>query len=93
MWVRVHGASAVVAGVGSPPPPSPPSPGNVMSAKVFVDKATMKSKCFGFVSFDNSTSAQAAIQAMNGLMLGGKHLRVQLKTPGRMDGPPPGRPY
>ena len=52
-----------------------------MSAKVFIDKSTMKSKCFGFVSFDNSMSAQAAIQAMNGMMIGGKQLRVQIKTP------------
>ncbi|NXT35132.1 CELF3 protein, partial [Pelecanoides urinatrix] len=40
--------------------------GNVISAKVFVDRATNQSKCFGFVSFDNPASAQAAIQAMNG---------------------------
>ena len=51
-----------------------------MSAKVFIDKATMKSKCFGFVSFDNSMSAQAAIHGMNGMMIAGKQLRVQVKT-------------
>lgn len=58
-----------------------PRAGNVMSAKVFIDKASMKSKCFGFVSFDNAVSAQAAIQGMNGMMIGGKQLRVQVKTP------------
>ncbi|GFY63080.1 CUGBP Elav-like family member 4 [Trichonephila inaurata madagascariensis] len=40
--------------------------GNIVSAKVFVDRLTHQSKCFGFVSYDNPQSAQAAIQAMNG---------------------------
>jgi RNA recognition motif. (a.k.a. RRM, RBD, or RNP domain) len=35
----------------------------------------------GFVSFDNQTSAQAAIQAMNGFQIGMKRLKVQLKRP------------
>ncbi|KAM4014125.1 CUGBP Elav-like family member 3 isoform 1-T1 [Anomaloglossus baeobatrachus] len=55
--------------------------GNVISAKVFVDRATNQSKCFGFVSFDNPGSAQAAIQAMNGFQIGMKRLKVQLKRP------------
>ncbi|CAG5114890.1 unnamed protein product, partial [Candidula unifasciata] len=55
--------------------------GNVISAKVYVDRATNQSKCFGFVSFDNPTSAQTAIQAMNGFQIGMKRLKVQLKRP------------
>ncbi|XP_048785157.1 CUGBP Elav-like family member 3 isoform X3 [Lagopus muta] len=55
--------------------------GNVISAKVFVDRATNQSKCFGFVSFDNPASAQAAIHAMNGFQIGMKRLKVQLKRP------------
>uniref|UniRef100_A0A8C2AZR1 Cugbp, Elav-like family member 3b n=1 Tax=Cyprinus carpio TaxID=7962 RepID=A0A8C2AZR1_CYPCA len=55
--------------------------GNVISAKVFVDRATNQSKCFGFVSFDNPASAQTAIQAMNGFQIGMKRLKVQLKRP------------
>ncbi|XP_072535982.1 CUGBP Elav-like family member 3 isoform X2 [Salminus brasiliensis] len=55
--------------------------GNVISAKVFVDRATNQSKCFGFVSFDHPTSAQTAIQAMNGFQIGMKRLKVQLKRP------------
>uniref|UniRef100_A0A7N1A1M7 RRM domain-containing protein n=1 Tax=Kalanchoe fedtschenkoi TaxID=63787 RepID=A0A7N1A1M7_KALFE len=53
--------------------------GRVLSAKVFVDKATGVSKCFGFVSYDSLASAQNAISVMNGCELGGKKLKVQLK--------------
>uniref|UniRef100_A0A668U2U0 RRM domain-containing protein n=1 Tax=Oreochromis aureus TaxID=47969 RepID=A0A668U2U0_OREAU len=53
--------------------------GNVISAKVFIDKQTNLSKCFGFVSYDNPVSSQAAIQAMNGFQIGMKRLKVQLK--------------
>lgn len=53
--------------------------GNVLSSKVFIDKQTNLSKCFGFVSYDNPLSAQAAIQSMNGFQIGTKRLKVQLK--------------
>ncbi|XP_025263055.1 CUGBP Elav-like family member 1 isoform X6 [Camponotus floridanus] len=53
--------------------------GNVISAKVFIDKHTHMSKCFGFVSYDNATSAQMAIQTMHGFQIGMKRLKVQLK--------------
>ncbi|XP_076650765.1 CUGBP Elav-like family member bruno 3 isoform X10 [Halictus rubicundus] len=55
--------------------------GHVISSKVFIDRATNQSKCFGFVSYDNPTSAQQAIQAMNGFQIGMKRLKVQLKRP------------
>jgi len=53
--------------------------GNVVSAKVFMDKITGDSKCFGFVSFDNPQSAQLAIANMNGFQIGQKRLKVSLK--------------
>ncbi|XP_022696626.1 CUGBP Elav-like family member 2 isoform X4 [Varroa jacobsoni] len=53
--------------------------GQVISAKVFIDKQTNLSKCFGFVSYATPISAQAAIQSMNGFQIGAKRLKVQLK--------------
>ncbi|KAF7804803.1 RNA-binding protein BRN1-like isoform X1 [Senna tora] len=57
--------------------------GRVLSAKVFVDKATGVSKCFGFVSYDSPEAAESAISRMNGYELGGKKLKVQLKRENR----------
>ena len=62
--------------------------GNVISAKVFVDKKTFDSKGFGFVSFDTVASADAAISAMNGFQIGSKRLKVQHKKSGGHDDNP-----
>ncbi|KAL2900510.1 RNA-binding protein BRN1 [Bienertia sinuspersici] len=61
--------------------------GRVVSAKVFVDKATGLSKCFGFVSYDSPAAAQSAISMMNGYQLGGKKLKVQLKRDNKQNKP------
>uniref|UniRef100_A0A915NKH8 Protein alan shepard n=1 Tax=Meloidogyne floridensis TaxID=298350 RepID=A0A915NKH8_9BILA len=54
--------------------------GQLLSAKVFVDRATNQSKCFGFVSYDNPNSATTAIQSMNGFQVGMKRLKVGLRV-------------
>ncbi|KAN0029475.1 hypothetical protein ACTA71_007604 [Dictyostelium dimigraforme] len=53
--------------------------GIVVSAKVYVDKNTGVSKGFGFVSYDNPSSANIAISNLNGQMMAGKKLKVSLK--------------
>mmetsp|Transcript_22841 Transcript_22841/g.49583 ORF Transcript_22841/g.49583 Transcript_22841/m.49583 type:complete len:665 (+) Transcript_22841:1-1995(+) len=53
--------------------------GNVVSAKVYVDRATGESKGFGFVSYDSVISAEQAIEQMNGFQIGAKRLKVQHK--------------
>ncbi|GJP33854.1 hypothetical protein CLOM_g18361 [Closterium sp. NIES-68] len=53
--------------------------GNVLSARVFIDKNTGLSKNFGFVSFDAAEAAQAAIAVMDGFLVGGRHLKVSVK--------------
>ncbi|KAL2556723.1 CUG-BP-and ETR3-like factor [Forsythia ovata] len=50
--------------------------GRILSAKVFVDKATGVSKCFGFVSYDSPSAAQNAINMMNGCQLGGSQICI-----------------
>eukprot|EP00002_Diphylleia_rotans_P026131 TRINITY_DN519_c0_g1_i4.p1 TRINITY_DN519_c0_g1~~TRINITY_DN519_c0_g1_i4.p1 ORF type:complete len:364 (-),score=77.18 TRINITY_DN519_c0_g1_i4:301-1392(-) len=65
--------------------------GTIVSAKVYIDKATGLSKCFGFVTYDNTTSAEIAIRSMNGFQIGNKRLKVQHK---RVDGASSGsQPY
>lgn len=44
-----------------------------------VEKETGRSRGFGFVSYDNTTSAEQAIKAMNGFQVGRKRLKVQHK--------------
>mmetsp|Transcript_1567 Transcript_1567/g.3561 ORF Transcript_1567/g.3561 Transcript_1567/m.3561 type:complete len:649 (-) Transcript_1567:232-2178(-) len=53
--------------------------GNVISAKVYVDRYTGESKGFGFVSYDSVVSAEVAIEQMNGFQIGNKRLKVQHK--------------
>ena len=53
--------------------------GNVISAKVYVDRYTGESKGFGFVSYDSIISAEHAIEQMNGFQIGNKRLKVQHK--------------
>ncbi|KAE9339433.1 hypothetical protein PR003_g11017 [Phytophthora rubi] len=67
--------------------------GNVISARIMVEKETGRSRGFGFVSYDNDASAEAAITGMNGFQVGRKRLKVQHKkekSGGPMFGDMPG---
>jgi len=50
--------------------------GNVISAKVVTDKASGKSRGFGFVEMENDNDANSAIKALNGSELSGRKLVV-----------------
>ena len=50
--------------------------GNVISAKVVMDRETGKSKGFGFVEMENENDANSAIKALNGSEVNGRKLVV-----------------
>ncbi len=55
--------------------------GTVDSAQVIEDRATGRSKGFGFVEMGSDTEAQAAISALNGQDHGGRALTVNEAKP------------
>src|SRR5438105_14713414 len=55
--------------------------GTVESAQVVMDRATGRSKGFGFVEMKTDQEAQAAIAALNGQMSGGRSLTVNEARP------------
>lgn len=50
--------------------------GNVISAKVVIDKESGRSKGFGFVEMQNENEANSAIKALNGAEIKGRKLVV-----------------
>lgn len=50
--------------------------GTVVSAKVIMDRATGRSRGFGFVEMGNSEEAKSAITALNNSQLGGRTIIV-----------------
>lgn len=50
--------------------------GEVVSARVITDRATNRSKGFGFVEFASDDMAQAAIEKFNEFEIEGRALRV-----------------
>jgi RNA recognition motif-containing protein len=66
--------------------------GEVIGVNLRTDRATGKKKGFGFVTFSESSSAQAAIAAANGAMFQGRALTVNVadergKTKGQQQSP------
>ncbi|MFW5753065.1 MAG: RNA recognition motif domain-containing protein [Planctomycetota bacterium] len=55
--------------------------GNVTSAKVIMDRDTGRAKGFGFVEMADPNAAQQAIQAVNGMELEGRSLKVNEARP------------
>ncbi len=52
--------------------------GNVKDVKIITDRETGRSRGFGFVTMGTDDEAQAAIEALNGTMLEGRALRVNV---------------
>ena len=55
--------------------------GTVSSAKVICDRATGRSKGFGFVEMEQDNEVNSAIEKFNGFDLGGRPLRVNEARP------------
>ncbi|KAK8617180.1 hypothetical protein V6N13_117146 [Hibiscus sabdariffa] len=55
--------------------------GNIIEAKVAVDKISGRSRGFGFVSFDEKAAMEEAIEAMNGIDLDGRNITVDRAKP------------
>ncbi|MCB9613583.1 MAG: RNA-binding protein [Sandaracinus sp.] len=54
--------------------------GSVVEARVITDRDTGRSRGFGFVTFDDATAAQSAIEGMDGKTLDGRAIRVNEAT-------------
>ncbi len=55
--------------------------GNVVSASIIIDRATNRSKGFGFVEFETEEEAQKAVDTLNGTELGGRSIVVNIARP------------
>jgi len=61
--------------------------GEITRANVLTDKATGRSKGFGYVEFSSSASAAAALAAKKGSLIDGREANVDFSTPRTESGP------
>ena len=55
--------------------------GTVDNVHIIIDRATDRSKGFGFIEMNNDEEAQKAIDALNDSDIGGRNLRVNEARP------------
>lgn len=55
--------------------------GEVTSAKVILDRETNKSRGFGFVEMPNNDEGEAAISKLNGYVIQGRSMNVNVAKP------------
>lgn len=60
--------------------------GNVVSARVIIDKVSGRSKGFGFVEYDSEDSASKAIEVLNNSEVSGRKIIVSEAQPPREGG-------
>jgi len=60
--------------------------GNVLGAKVILDRETGRSRGFGFVSFPSEAEVEAALSEMDGLEVEGRSIRVNVAKPRSAEG-------
>jgi len=61
--------------------------GTVISANVIFDKATNRSRGFGFVEFSSEEEAKKALDQLNGQELDGRKINVSFAQPKNNDRP------
>lgn len=66
--------------------------GEVSSAKVIMDKFTQRSRGFAFVEMPNDEAAQKAIKELDGAMVDGRAIKVNVAKP-REEGSSPKRSF
>lgn len=52
--------------------------GTVTEVKIITDRATNRSKGFGFVTFEDANACNSAIEALNGYELDGRNIKVNV---------------
>jgi cold-inducible RNA-binding protein len=55
--------------------------GNVLEANLMMDRASGRSRGFGFITMSTEEEAQSAINALNGASLDGRELTVNIAKP------------
>ncbi len=55
--------------------------GQITSTVIVIDRATNRSKGFGFITFNDESSAQVAVDKMNGKEIDGRTVKVSIAKP------------
>lgn len=55
--------------------------GQISSTVIVIDRATNRSKGFGFITFESESAAQQAVQEMNGKEIDGRTVKVSIAKP------------
>jgi RNA recognition motif-containing protein len=55
--------------------------GQISSTVIVIDRATNRSKGFGFITFESENAAQQAVQEMNGKEIDGRTVKVSIAKP------------